>query len=294
MRVRVGFCEEEDYRIIQAVKNLEGRNWLELSLITDREVRALEPKLTVLNALDPTAPISAYQEGAYLAGLNKLREKEIDILIAGASIALAQFLRYVFQTFSSKRQESLLFSLAPIYWKTTKRAFSLVDPCVVVDPSPEELAYMAHQAMIITEELIDDPIYACVLAHATAMENDKMTLHRATIQHLIELTSPSLVCSHPLQLDAAMSEEAGRKKLGELPHAPNVLVCPDITSANLLYKSMEVFSRDSVMLCGAMLVGLPYGFVGLLPRTVQVAEIVRLVDNIVRVFRSTKLRDSGT
>lgn len=293
MRVRVGFCEADD-RIIQTVKELEGRNWLELALITDREFRFLKPKPNSPTALSPKALISADQEDAYLAGLNKLREKEIDILIAGASIALARFLRFVFQTFSSKRDKSLLFSLAPIYWKASERAFSLVDPCVVVNPSPEELAYMAHQAMIITEELIDDPIYACVLAHATAMENDKMTLHRSTIQRLIERTSPSLVCPHPLQLDAAMSEEAGRKKLGELPHTPNVLVCPDITSANLLYKSLEVFSRDSVMLCGAMLVGLPYGFIGLLPRTVQVGEIVRLVDNLVRVFRSPRLRVSST
>jgi phosphotransacetylase len=287
MRIRIGFCEKDDHRIQKAFKELGRRNFVDLSMIDIQETIPVDEKYT---GVEYEQKITAYQEQAYVTGLNKLRDNQLDVLIAGADIALAQFLRYVFQIFSSKRDENLLFSVAPIYWKTNRRWFSLVDPCVVVDPSPEELAYMAHQSMRITEDLINEPLYACVLAHATAMENDKVELHRSAIRRLTELRTAAEVCSHPLQLDAAMSEDAARRKLGELPRMPNVLVCPDITSANLLYKSLEIFARDSVTLCGAILAGLPNGFIGLLPRTAQVEEIIKLADILTRIIRGLRLR----
>lgn len=91
MRIRVCFCEEYDPRIIQAANKLENQDWLDVAFISNSDVDAISAE--TWSKINPHSEpiITAYQERSYLAGLAKLHSQEIDILIAGASIALNQF-----------------------------------------------------------------------------------------------------------------------------------------------------------------------------------------------------------
>jgi len=231
-----------------------------------------------------------YRREPYLQAICDLRDRRTDVLIAGAQVALAEFLPLLFRVFNSHRERSLLFSAAPVLGRDAKRRFVFVDPCVVPNPSPEELAKMAQQALRIAEVLFEEPGYACLLSHATGVFASSSTEQQEAIECIAQVLGGNQFCSDPLQLDAALSPEAARIKLGARERWPNVLVCPDIRVANLLYKCLEIFAREKVQLSGAVLIGLPGRFVGLVPRTVQQDEVLLLVEHLLTLFRHGLVR----
>jgi phosphotransacetylase len=86
----------------------------------------------------------------------------------------------------------------------------------------------------------------------------------------------------PIQLDAALYPEVANIKLPEPIDdplkLPNLLVLPDITAANILYKCFE-FGMPQIKITSPILWRTPRkGEVGLLPRTTTPPQIVRSLD----------------
>jgi len=77
-----------------------------------------------------------------------------------------------------------------------------------------------------------------------------------------------------------LSEDVRRHKYGDVGGTPNLLVFPNLTSANSVYKAIELFSPDLVDLSAAFLCGIPKGVIGLLPRVSGTHAIVYSVHRL--------------
>jgi phosphotransacetylase len=221
----------------------------------------------------------------YKRALRRLESGDVDAVVAGATIALSEFLPIVFSTFGTTRGKTLLFSVAPIE-PSHGEPFLLVDPCVVPEPEPSEIVTMAVGAARLFKALYarNNP-YVAVISHATgSFQLHKDRKAAAAVEALLD--AGQVPCSQAvLQLDAALSTEAASRKAVPMPVRPNVLVCTQLGVANAVYKTLEIFGRSSVELSGAILMGLEQGLIGLLPRTCTTDEVGRLFLNLARVRR---------
>jgi phosphotransacetylase len=150
MKIRLLACEPNDTRVTAAI-------------------RLCPPDLNFcFTETPPGIARSSSKLDPYEAAPNALHDGTIDVLIAGAGIALSEFLPMVFSTFSTSRSQHLLYSAAPIEPITRATPFLLVDPCVIPSPQPEELAVMAEGASKLYRALYakEDPFVA-ILSHAT-------------------------------------------------------------------------------------------------------------------------------
>jgi phosphotransacetylase len=281
--MRIGMCELWDHRMKDVARQLE-RDRRRFEIVEADGVSDAAARQAVEFPHRPGEP--THRRAAYLQAVCDLRDRRTDVLIVGAQVALAEFLPLLFRALGTHREQSLLFSAAPVRGSHGKdRRFVFIDPCVVPNPSLEELAKMAKQALPIAEILFEEPGYACLLSHATGTFVSSSTEQQDAIAYLSRALGADQFCSDPLQLDAALSADAARKKLGEPERLPNVLLCPNISVANLLYKCLETFAREKVQLSGAILIGLESRFVGLIPRTVQENEVLLLVEHLLTLFR---------
>lgn len=260
--MKILFPEGKDPRIIEAARLLKDRR--------------------------PTLNFGLGDEGgpSYIDALETLRSGQADILIAGAQIAHAEFLPLVFRTFSSKRDRNLLFAVALVHWRKKNRRFIIMDPVVVIDPTVSELVTMIRSATDLAEILLsDERVQVCLISHASKKDRPGKETKQGRV--IAELSQSGLNCitTTPLQLDAALDQAVADVKVGILGGLPNLLVLPDITSANVLYKSIELFGTDSIQVGAAVLWPIPQGVIGLLPRTCTTSQIVESVVDLVRVAR---------
>lgn len=261
--MKILFPEGNDSRIKEAAKTLKERSALNLEFVHKG---------------------SPNPHANYIRALEILRSGKADILIAGAQIAHAEFLPLVFASFSTKRDRDLLFSIALVHWRAKNRRFVIMDSVVVIEPTVSELASMINSARDLAETLLGgERVQVCLISHASTMDRlGKETKQGRVIAELQKL-GLDCVTTTPLQLDAALDPEVARVKVGTLGRRPNLLVLPEITSANVLYKSIELFGGDSVRLGAAVLWPVPKGVIGLLPRTCTREQIVDSVEDLVAV-----------
>ena len=266
MQIRLLACEPNDPRVKAALQRLPS----------DLNVYVVEygSLLRSMNA-DP-----------YVSALEALRDGKIDILVAGANIALSEFLPWVFSTFSTSRNETLLYSAASIEPKSEWSPFLLVDPCVVPVPQAEELATMAEGASQLYKALYakSDP-YVAVLSHATGLYRVHQDKLASEAVHEMKRRGKVEVSDAILQLDAAVSIKAAQRKAAHTSRRPNIMLSTDVSVVNVIYKTLEMFGTASVQLSGAIMMGLNNGLIGLLPRTCETHEVSKLLSHLVRAKR---------
>ena len=127
------------------------------------------------------------------------------------------------------------------------KVYTLADCAACQNPNAEQLAEIVLQTVkthrAVSEE---EPRVACLSFSTLGSGGDKnesILKIREAIK-LVREQSPKLKIDGEMQLDAAVNEEIGQKKSpeSEVAGRANILICPDLNSGNILYKSMEQFA----------------------------------------------------
>ena len=121
----------------------------------------------------------------------------------------------------------------------------LADAGVCKSTSAEVLKTIILQTYETAKKVLDETPRIAMLSFSSfgsGGEDPSLTKIREAIA-LVRAERPEIIIDGEMQLDAAIDYGVAHKKAPASPVAgrANVLVCPDLTSANILYKSMERF-----------------------------------------------------
>ena len=132
----------------------------------------------------------------------------------------------------------------------------IADTFVNEQPSAEELADIALMAAHEVRRF-GVPAKVAFLSHSTYGSSQRESaLRMRAARNLFVARSPEIECDGELQGDAALSEAIRGSALGDasLSGAANLLVCPNLDAANILFNVLKVTASHGVTI-GPILLG---------------------------------------
>jgi malate dehydrogenase (oxaloacetate-decarboxylating)(NADP+) len=132
----------------------------------------------------------------------------------------------------------------------------VADTYVNEDPSAEQLASIAKMAATEVKRFGLAPKVA-FLSHSNYGSSTRASAKKMQLaRNLFKAACPDIECDGELQGDAALSEEIRRASLPEntLSGAANILICPNLDAANILFNVLKVTGSNGVTV-GPILLG---------------------------------------
>ncbi len=203
-----------------------------------------------------------------------LRQGEIDGMVGGFNRPYSRAVQSILDVVRQPSEKSL----AGIYLAFQgNKTYFLADCTMTIDPTSEQLAEIAIATATKAREYTEDPIRIALLSYSsfgTVKHPSAEKVRRAV--DLIHQRRPDLEVDGEMQVDVALDAE---QRALEAPFAflkgdANVLVFPDLGSANISYKLLNHLGE--VPMVGPILVGLSKP-ANIVHRGASVSDIVNMI-----------------
>ncbi len=177
-------------------------------------------------------------------GAMMLRKGYASGSIAGAENATGNVIRPAIQVVGLKEGIKVVSSMF-IMITTDGRIFGFADSAVVPDPDKDQLASIA-MATAQTYQLLTDiePVVAMLSFSTKGSAKHPRADKVIEATEIVKKTMPELKVDGELQVDAAIVPAVGEKKApgSDVAGKANVLIFPDLDSANIGYKLVQRFA----------------------------------------------------
>jgi len=187
-------------------------------------------------------------------GMMMVREGEADGLISGLTAHYPETVRPALQIIGKKPGVDKIAGLYMLIFKN--QTIFIADATVNIDPTAEELAEIAILTAERVKQFDIEPKIAML-----SFSNFGSTKHPLVqkVQKAVEIVhrrAPHLEIDGEMQADVAVSPELIREfyPFSTLKGVANVLICPDLTSANIAYKLLTRLGGATAV--GPMLLGI--------------------------------------
>ncbi len=260
--------EGDDERILRAAERLLMQNVVDITLLGNPEqVRALIRRLG-LNIPDDVPiidPNTAPQLEDYAATYYELRkhkgvtpDQALDIMhdisyfgammvykghadgmVSGAAHTTAHTLRPAFEFIKTKPGFTIVSSV--FFMALEDRVLVYGDCAVVPKPTAEQLAEIAIASAETAQMFGIEPIVA-MLSYSTGESGHGEEVERVRkATQLAKERRPDLIIEGPMQYDAAVDPEVGRKKMpgSRVAGRATVFIFPDLNTGNNTYKAVQ-------------------------------------------------------
>ena len=199
---------------------------------------------------------------------------DADGLLSGSRTAYAETIRPALQVIKLKPGVKRVCGLYVVLIRNKVTFFA--DTTVNVDPSAEELAEIALQTAEQVRFFTDEEPRVAMLSFASygSTRHEKTDkVRRAT--ELVRKLSPKLMVDGEIQADVAIDAELREElfPVSSLKDSANVLIFPDLSSANIAYKLMLKLAGAEAI--GPILMGIDAP-VNVLQRGSTVNEVVSM------------------
>ncbi len=283
---RVVYAEGEDERVLRAVQVVldEGlarpiligrpavitmrieRAGLRLKAGTDFEVCdpehdprfrdywALYHQLMGRDGVSPDAAKAAVRRSNTLIASLMLKRGEADAMLCGLVGRFEQHLDHVRSVIGRRPDARSMATMNAVM--LPEHTLFIADTFVNEQPSAEELADIALMAAHEVRRF-GVPAKVAFLSHSTYGSSQRESARRMrAARNLFVARAPEIECDGELQGDAALSEAIRGSALsgGTLSGVANLLVCPNLDAANILFNVLKVTASHGVTI-GPILLG---------------------------------------
>ncbi|HVM44915.1 MAG TPA: phosphate acyltransferase [Candidatus Thermoplasmatota archaeon] len=223
-------------------------------------------------------------------GAMMVRMGEADALVSGISTHYPDALRPCLQIIGLEENARKAVGL---YMMTLKhRVFFLADATVNIDPSAEDLAEIAIQAAKVARQFDVEPRVAMLSFSNFGSTRHPFAEKVAKATRLVRERAPELVVDGEMQADTAVVPELlAEYPFTALKEPANVLVFPDLASANIAYKLLQRLSDAEAT--GPILEGMAKP-VHILQRGDDVRDVVNMAAIAVLEAQTDEERDEGS
>ena len=203
-----------------------------------------------------------------------VREGAADAVLGGLTTFYPETIRPALQVLKVEEGRSIVSSLYIVV--VGGRPYFLTDCAVNIQPTSEQLAEIALAAATAAEEEFDREPRVAFISYSdfgSAGGEEPARVRRAL--EIFRAARPDIAADGEMQADSAVVPElmASRSPNGSLGRAANVLVFPNLTSANAAYKLLNRLGGAEVI--GPILSGLS--------KTVHVLQRDALVSDVVNM-----------
>jgi malate dehydrogenase (oxaloacetate-decarboxylating)(NADP+) len=202
-----------------------------------------------------------------------VRQGHADGLLAGVTQHYAETIRPALQIIQTREKVNRVSGVHLIL--TKQQAYFFADTTMNIDPSAEELAEIALLAAEVAREFDFEPRIAML-----SFSNFGSTIHpfaekMRKAAELVKQAQPGIQVDGEIMADTALTPELLEQEFpfSKLRGCANVLIFPDLGSANIAYKLMTKIGGAEAL--GPILTGLRKP-VHVLPRGATVDEIVNM------------------
>jgi phosphate acetyltransferase len=290
---RVVFPEGADPRILQAARQWVTRRMGAPILLGERvrikEAAAqLDVNLTGMRLIDPARSedldgfVSQFETLRREKGLKPgearaamldsnyfatmmLATGRVDALVGGATVSASSALRPLFQIIPRLEHVATASSLLILDWDEQKVGIDgslfLADCAVIPEPTAEQLADIAIATAMIARHLTNELPRVAMLSYASKSGSDHPAV--AKMRRATELARAKAAGAQlpmevdgEMQVDAALDPHVAENKqvAGAVGGRANVLIFPDLASANIGFKLVQVLAGANTF--GQIITGL--------------------------------------
>ena len=217
----------------------------------------------------------------YYAGLYILRTNEADCAVGGSISSTEALMRSVIYVLGLTKGKKFLCGAAfvdvPDCTYGLNGRFCLSDPAIIPKPTEEQMLDMVISSYETAKSVFKSEPIVAMLSYSTkgsakSEETDKIK----KVVEKVNQIRPEIKIDGELQFDAAIVPEVAKIKLSESEAAgkANVLIFPDLNSANIGYKIIQRLAKAEV--CGTVIQGTAKPFNDL-SRGCLVNDIISLI-----------------
>jgi len=304
---RIVFPEGDDEQILRACQIVIDEQIAQPILLGDEDlvrskIQSLGLDLGAVEIVDPlTSPqFDAYAQKLYdmrkrkgitpggarnlmqrpiYFGLMKVSEGEADGLVAGLTRSYPERIRPALEVIKTKPGLSTIAGMYMLFFKND--VIFIADATVDFDPTAEQLADIAILAAQRVRSFDIEPRVAMLSFSNFGSTKHPSATKMARAARLVKEREPDLMVDGEMMADTAMSPEI-REKLfpfSDLKGSANVLVCPNLESANISYKLLNKLGGAEMI--GPILLGIRKPVYLLIPGN-EVTDIVNATAMAVR------------
>jgi len=181
--------------------------------------------------------------------------------VAGATYSTRDVIRTSIRTFGVNRREKTVFGLFLVITQDKRLGeeglFIFADCAAIPLPNARQLASIAASSADIMKRLFDAEPRVAFLSYSSHGSAEGESIDRMReAQSILKEKRPDILSDGELQLDAAVIPQVQSLKAPESPlkGRANILIFPDLNSANITYKAIERFGGGRAV--GPVLMGL--------------------------------------
>ena len=221
-------------------------------------------------------------------GMMMVEMDDADGLISGLTQHYPETVRPALQIIGKKDGARIIAGLYMMVFKN--RTIFIADATVNIEPTSEDLAEIALLAAEKVQQMDMEPRVAMLSFSNFGGTKHPLADKVRMATEIVKRRAPGLVVDGEMQADTAVSPEIISEvyPFTALKEGANVLICPDLTSANIAYKLLA--HLGGAVAIGPMLVGMRKPVYLLIPGS-DVSDIVNIT--AMAVFESQQQTKPG-
>jgi len=206
-------------------------------------------------------------------GSMMVREKRVDAFLNGPTLSYPKCFVPIMHVIGTEKKRNA----AGIYIMVYKdRVLFLADCTAQIEPSHEDLSEIAVSSAQLYRTLMQrEPRIAFLSFSNFGSNHHKKALNVKKAVEITKVKYPQLICDGEMQADVATNSSILKNlfNFSTLDRAADLLIFPDLSSANISYKLLTQLSDTNAI--GPILVPMN-NTVNIIPRTATVMEIVNM------------------